>query len=226
MVKGSQVLDIPGQAVLDKRALVGGCVRLRLRVDHERLRAEIAALPVSVWGSAGGRVGVHREAQALFLRGFAPAEGDLPVEDRPALDRLPYARHIIEALIPAPPLRCLLARLPAGVVVSPHIDRAPYFGKTLRIHVPVETHEKAIMWSAGQCYAMQAGEVWVLNNSAMHAVWNADETRPRTHMICDFLPMDALLALLAQGERNLGTYRRDVDARLLNAEPPGAAAVR
>ena len=198
------MLDVPGYPVLNKAALVGACLRLPLSVDAARLRGEVASLPADLWGTAGGRVGGHRQAQALFLRGFAPAEGDLPVEDRPVLEALPYARTIIEELIPARPLRCLLARLPAGVVIAPHIDRPPYFAKTLRIHVPVDTHDNAFMWSLGECYAMRAGEVWVLNNSAMHAVWNADDTRSRTHMICDFLPNEALLELLSRGERGLG----------------------
>ena len=220
------MLDIPGQPVLDKQALVGGCVRLALRIDAERIRTEVAALPTSVWGTTGGRVGVHRKAEALFLRGSAPAEGDLPVEDRPALSELPYARYIIEELIPATPMRCLLARLPAGLVVSPHIDRAPYFGKTLRVHVPIETHDLAFMWSAGLCYSMKAGEVWILNNSALHAVWNADASLARTHMICDFLPNAALLELLTKGERNLGTVCEEVAAHIMSAQAPATVAAR
>jgi hypothetical protein len=141
----------------------------------------------------------------LFLRGYAPAEGEREVEDRPALERLPYVKWIIGELIPAPPLRCLLARLPAGGRIPPHVDRAPYFSKTIRIHVPVETHELAWMQCAGRCYRMRCGEVWALNNSAEHAAWNAHESAPRTHVICDFLPTPALLRLLTDGERLLGS---------------------
>jgi hypothetical protein len=131
------MLDLPGQPVIDKTALVGGCLRLSLRVDAQRLAAEVAALPGSLWGTRGGRVGVHRDAEALFLRGHAPAQGALPIEDREPLALLPYAREIIEQLIPAPAQRCLIARLPGGASVAPHIDRAPYFAKTLRLHFPV-----------------------------------------------------------------------------------------
>jgi hypothetical protein len=53
------VLDIPGQPVLDKTALVGGCLRLPLNVDGARLRQEVDALPESYWGSRGGRVGLR-----------------------------------------------------------------------------------------------------------------------------------------------------------------------
>jgi hypothetical protein len=205
------MLDLPGQPLLDKDSLIGACSRLPLRVDATILGAEIASLPESLWGTAGGRVGVHAAAQALFLRGHAPAQGALPIEDREALAHLPYVRWIIGTLIPAAPQRCLLARLPAGHTIDPHIDRAPYFSQTLRIHVPVQTHELAYMVCAGQCYVMPAGEVWALNNCARHAVWNAHKTRSRTHLICDFLPDPRLLTLLSVADRTLGSQPSQVE---------------
>jgi len=208
------MLDLPGWPVLDKRVLIGGCARLGLRVDAERLRREVDALAPEVWGTRGGRVGVHRVAEAVFLRGHAPAEGELPVNDREVLAQLPYARSIIEQRIPSPPLRCLLARLPGGATVAPHIDRAPYFAKSLRVHVPVETHEQVWMVSGTLCYRMRAGEVWVLNNSVTHAVWNADPERSRTHLICDFLPTPEFLRVIAEGEAGLGQTVPGVTAHL------------
>jgi hypothetical protein len=131
-MQSTPMLDLPNCEVLDKRHLIGGCARLPLSVNAARLRAEVEQLPSEVWGTTGGRVGVHRQAEAVFLRGYAPAEGPRPIEDRPPLNSLPYAREIMEHLIPAPAMRCLLARLPAGGTVAPHIDQAPYFAKTIR----------------------------------------------------------------------------------------------
>jgi hypothetical protein len=215
------MFDLPGEPVLDKDRLVGGCLRLPLRVDAARLAAEIDALGEAVWGD-GGRVGVHRPAQSLFLRGHAPAAGDLPVHDQPVLERLPYAREVMAAL-GAPAQRCLLARLPGGRTIAPHIDRAPYFSKTIRIHVPVVTHAKSYMLAAGLVYVMAAGEVWALNNCAVHAVWNADPAQARTHLICDFTLTPALEALLASGERGLGQRRPAVEQHLASL-PRGVAA--
>ena len=206
------MFDIAGQPVLDKRSLVGGCVRLPIELDVERLRSEVAALPADMWGTRGGRVGVHSAAEALFLRGFAPAEGDLPVEDRPALDRLPYIRSILDETIPASPLRALLARLPAGAEIRPHVDLAPYFSKSLRIHIPIETNDQVWMFSSGFGYRMRPGEIWVLNNSAEHAVWNRHPSLPRTHLISDFLPTAELTSLLAKGERDCGLPISEVEA--------------
>lgn len=205
------MLDLPGQPVIDKAALVGGCLRLPLQLDAQRLAAEVAALPGSVWGTTGGRVGVHQAAEALFLRGYAPAQGALPIEDRESLALLPYAREIIRELIPAAPQRCLIARLPGGASIAPHIDRAPYFSKTLRLHFPIESHDLVWMIAGALSYRMKPGEVWALNNSALHAVWNEDPQRSRTHMICDFLSTPALLQMLAAGERDLGRRVESVE---------------
>jgi hypothetical protein len=214
---------IPGQPLLDKHRLVAGCVRLALGCDAQRLRDEVASLPEHYWGSQGGRVGVHAVAQAVFLRGHAPAEGNLPIEEREALRYLPGVSELINATIPAPPQRCLLAILPAGAVIAPHIDQvAPYFSQTLRVHVPIATNEQVWMYCDGMSYQMAAGEVWVLNNSALHGVWNASATKSRLHLICDYLPTPALLDLIAGGDANLGRHVAEVAARLLPGQ--GAAA--
>jgi hypothetical protein len=197
------VLDLPGHPIIDKQAIVGGCVRLPLRVDEKRLLAEVTALPTALWGTTAGRVGVHSAAEALFLRGFAPAEGKNPIEDRPALERLPYIRSFVEEMIPAQPLRALLARLPAGAKIPPHVDQPPYFSKSLRIHVPVETNDEVLMFAQGKPYYMRPGEVWALNNSGPHAVWNRNPMLSRTHLICDFLPSAELIDLIQRGDRDL-----------------------
>lgn len=212
------MLDLPGQSALDKVALIGTCSRLRLQADAARLQAEVAALPDSAWAGTGGRVGVHRAAQAIFLRGYAPAEGNKPIEDRPPLAQLPYIASIITKLIPASPRRCLLARLPAGARITAHIDLAPYFAKTIRIHVPVVTHDSAWMYCGGLAFRMRAGEVWALNNSSSHGVWNAHATDARTHLICDFLPSPGLLEHLSQAERELGDRNAELESVMRGAQ--------
>lgn len=209
--------DIPGEPALDKHALVGGCLRLPWPIDAVRLAAEVNALPATAWDIRGGAdrypaAGVHRAAESVFLRGHTPAEGELPIEDRPILDELPYVRQLIEREIGSRPQRSLLARLPPGASVALHVDRGPYFAKTLRVHVPVESHDRAWMICAGLAYYMKPGEAWALNNVAVHGVWNAHPSLSRTHLICDFLPDGTLLDLLARGERGLGRPMPEADA--------------
>jgi hypothetical protein len=211
----SPMLTLPDQLVLDKISLIGGCARLPIDFDVKRVLEEISTLPPGSWGHRGGRIGVHNPAQAIFLRGHAPAEGDLPVEDREALAFLPSLRELIEEVIPAQPMRCLLALLPAGAVIAPHIDQADYFSKTIRLHFPITSNENVWMYSIDRCYRMRAGEVWALNNSAMHGVVNADAAASRLHMICDFLASEALIKLLARAERGLGELNIEIRAQLL-----------
>lgn len=211
------MLALPDHPTLDKMTLVGGCTRLDIPVDLEKVRTDVAALPEKFWGQSGGRVGVHNPAQAIFLRGHAPAEGNLPIEDREALAFLPYLRELIERVVPAQPMRCLLALLPPGAVIAPHIDQADYFSKTLRLHVPITTSENVWMYCGGQCYRMQAGEVWALNNSTTHGVVNDDSDCERVHLICDFLASAELEVLLLAGERDLGERNAAIESRLMAA---------
>jgi hypothetical protein len=202
--------------------MISGCVRLRIRIDVDRLRDEVARLPAPFWGSTANRARVHEPVEAVFLRGHAPAEGPKPLGDRPALASVPYARTIISEIIAAPPLRCLLARLRPGGSVEPHVDEGGYFDKSLRIHVPVESNADVWMLCAGHRYVMQPGEVWTLDNRARHAVWNAHPTLPRTHLICDFVPTPHLLELVATGEPDLGRPAPDVEALLASRPRSGA----
>jgi len=220
-----RLLSIPDQPLLDKTSLIGSCARLQLRCDSAKLRQEVSALPARFWGTRGGRVGVHNPAEAVFLRGHAPAEGNLPIEEREPLEYLPYVRELIERTVPAQPMRCLLAKLPGGSVIAPHVDcGAPYFAQTIRIHIPVITHDRVWMFCDGLSYRMACGEIWALNNSALHAVWNADHERPRTHLICDFLPSPPLLELLAAAERNLGRDDPALRERLFSEIPTNTRA--
>jgi len=212
------MLDLPGQPTLDKLGLIGTCSRLPLQVNAARLQAEVASLPEISWSGTGGRVGVHRAAQAIFLRGFAPAEGNKPIEDRAQLADMPYVAEIITKLIPGAAQRCLLARLPAGARVVGHIDQAPYFAKTIRIHVPVVTNDDAWMYCGGLAFRMAPGEVWALNNSSSHGVWNAHATDARTHLICDFLPTPELLEQLTQAERDLGAPNAELENVMRGAQ--------
>lgn len=203
---------------LDKAALIGGCSRLPLRYDASRLLAEVLAMPKSLWGSNAGRVGTQFSAQAIFLRGHAPYEGKFPIEDRDALAHAPYARELIHSLVPAEPMRCLLALLPAGGTVMPHTDNGPYFLRTIRLHFPVITTDNVWMVCAGNSYHMRVGEIWALNNHVEHAVWNAEPQLARVHLICDFLSSPALLALLEQSERDLGRHNARVIQHLAGTE--------
>jgi hypothetical protein len=189
----------------DKHAVIGSCLRLPVRFDLAKLISEFHTIADVLWGTRGGRVGVHVQTEAVFLRGYAPAEGDLPIEDRPVLAALPFTRALIYETFQAPPQRCLFAKLRANGEIRPHIDQGAYFERTIRIHFPVVTNPQAIMLADKQSFHMQAGEVWALNNSAVHGVVNAHPTEARTHLICDYLPTEQLRQLLRDARHSQST---------------------
>ena len=80
------------------------------------------------------------------------------------------------------------------------------------------------MMCAGLSYSMREGEIWMLNNCASHAVWNAHASASRTHLICDFLPTPALLDLLARGERHLGQRISEVERYFAPRSAGGVAS--
>ena len=198
------MFTISEYAKLDKQGVIGTCVRLPIAFELEKLISDFHSMSPERWGSRGGRVGVHVQAEAVFLRGFAPAEGDLPIEDRPVLTQLPYAKHLIHQLFGAHPMRCLFAKLKAKGQVPLHIDKGEYFDKTVRIHIPIVTNPEAKMFVGGRVFSMKVGEVWAINNSTVHGVVNAHESEARTHLICDYLPNHQLLRCISDGDRNLG----------------------
>jgi hypothetical protein len=198
------MINFSASPKLNKQALIGSCSRLPVSFDVDKLVSEFQTIPAQLWGSRGGRVGVHVQAEAVFLRGYAPVEGERPIEDREVAAMLPFTTQLVHQLLQAKPLRCLFAKLRADGNVPLHIDNGEYFEKTIRIHIPIVTNSQATMLVDGQAFYMQVGEVWAINNCAVHGVLNQHPSEARTHLICDYMPSDNLLQLLAQGDRRLG----------------------
>jgi hypothetical protein len=135
--------------------------------------------------------------------GHAPAEGDKPIEDRPAAPPIRSRpdragdRHSAAAL-PA-------GAVPAGAAVAPSTGRHIF---------PNPAHPRAgrnprpgLDGLRGLSYRMRPGEVWALNNVAMHAVWNSRRTSRARHD--RRLPAEP--ALLSCSKRGAGSRPADAD---------------
>lgn len=191
-----------------------GAIKLPLTYDANRLRDEVAQITDAEWGGGGRTAAAFVDTKAIFLKGYAAASGNPSLEDRDALKNLHYARELIYSLIPAEPQKCVLSYLPPKVDVGLHIDNGAYFKNTLRLHFPVWTNEKVTMYF-GACYYMKPGEVWLLNNTAPHGVENKHETKPRVHMICDYLPSLELMQLIETSDTSLGKSCPQLHEKLL-----------
>lgn len=195
---------------VNKELFIGGCSRLDIQIDADKLAKEVGSLDAMVWSGTGGRVGPHMKVDAVFLRGFAAAEGPKPVEDREILKQLPYVREIIYEALSSQPQRCVIASLQPNSVVTAHQDQGPYLSQHYRFHIPVFTSPHVKMVVNHFVYQMLPGEIWAINNNAPHGVVNDDPDEARVHIIVDFKPTAEVVALLEKADQSLG--KTDMEA--------------
>lgn len=97
MVDKEKLLD--GYERLNKHELIDACVLIEHDIDVDRLVSEVTGIPKKAWPGPANRLGVHRHAQAIFLRDYAPLQRiRKPIEDREILDTLPYIRSLIRSI--------------------------------------------------------------------------------------------------------------------------------
>jgi len=86
--------------------------------------------------------------------------------------------------------------LPPEGVIKFHLDEGWFHGICHRIHIPIITNKNCIMFWEHERFHFPAGEMYEINNKAMHSVINEGQT-PRVHLIFDIIPEDdAFLALM------------------------------
>ncbi|MDE2234042.1 MAG: aspartyl/asparaginyl beta-hydroxylase domain-containing protein [Gammaproteobacteria bacterium] len=197
----------------DKRNHIVACRRLPRQIDIAALQHEVAAIPAVAW--TGQRAPVHRETVSVFLKGYPPmqhVEGD---PERPPLSTCPYIRRLIYGLLRGNPGKCLLASLQPRGIVYPHTDAANgYFIGSYRIHIPVFTNPEALVFCNGRFFHMRAGEIWLINNLAPHAVINDHPTESRIHLIYDVFPDEETVGLIDSLPEEAGITNPSLLARL------------
>lgn len=186
------------------------CVRLPLRVDAVRLADELAALPAPAWGRADRDPVVHAAVESFFAVGYPRGPRPLPPDDRPVLAELPYLREVLHEVVPASPTRAIVARLQPQSLIPIHTDTPRFFRGTVRLSIQVDADGVQRLYCNGVWFDLAAGEIWAIDNLRPHGVDNAG-VRARTNVIVDYLPANALVGLIADGDHGLGV--RDETAR-------------
>ncbi len=110
----------------------------------------------------------------------------LPVRKTPAGERCSY---ICEELLPqfhAPWLRVVFYRLKAGTQIAEHRDLSEnrVTPGVIRIHVPVVTNAKVLMYVDGDPYYFPVGTAWYFDATAYHKVENNGD-EDRIHLVFD-----------------------------------------
>lgn len=169
-------------------------------VDIDALRAAVLAIPEAVWDveDAGkpNRFGVLEDTRHIVFR-FPDSPRDWRrSHDRPAWQ--PW-RHLLEPVLAGAVRdygyargvfpRVMLARMPPGGVIHPHVDAHPVAKWPHKIHVPLTTNPGVVSFFGEAEHHFPAGAAIEVNNLGPHWVCNNGETA-RTHLIFEYYDAD------------------------------------
>jgi hypothetical protein len=172
-------------------------IKLPLRFDTARLKAEIGQFPESDWrGHPQGFAG----NSALILVSHQGTENDDTsgaMEPAPRLERCPYLMQVMGSFQTVIG-RSRLMRLEPGAEVTPHTDIDFYWRERIRIHVPIVTDPSVRFNCDGVEIHMAEGEAWIFDNWRPHHVINGSGIR-RVHLVMDTVGSAAFWQLAADG---------------------------
>ena len=186
--------DLPATPTANPRKTRG--VRQLGRVDIAALQAAVAAIPEAVWEAENAGkpnkfdvLDGTRHMVFRFIDGPRDWRGS---HDRPAwlqwrgllepvlaqaVRDYGYARGVYP--------RVMLARMPAGGAIQPHIDANPAAKWPHKIHVPIWTNDRVVSFFGGAEHHFQAGEAVEVDNLGPHWVRNGGDT-DRIHLIFEY----------------------------------------
>jgi hypothetical protein len=152
----------------------------------------------SVERSRQANIRVQRETEFIPLR-QATRNSDIAinnnehVEDTKFVESFPILMSLLNQTAEAlggDLERAMVVKLPAGRRVYPHVDEGSYYASRERYHLIVQTSEGASKVICGsEAVDMGLGEVWWLNNKALHSSENNSAT-DRVHVIFDVASRD------------------------------------
>lgn len=169
-------------------------------VDIAALRAAALAAPEAVWEAENEdkpnrfeALGTTRHIVFRFIDSPRDWRGS---HDRPAW---PQWRGLLEPVLEAAVRdygyargvfpRVMLARMPPGGVIHPHIDANPAARWPHKIHVPLTTNPDVVSFFGGQARSFPVGEAVEVDNLGAHWVRN-DGATDRIHLIFEYYDAD------------------------------------
>lgn len=190
-------------------------LKLPLRIDAERLAAEVSALPVSAWLPHPGKVVGNDAVPLITPHGAITNAFAGPMAPTEHLRACPYILDIM-ADIGAVWGRSRLMGLAAGAVVPEHVDVGHYWRTHFRIHIPVITNPKVVFTCEGEMVNMAAGECWIFDSFRTHDVYNGGSDK-RIHLVLDTVGGERLWDLIREAEAS------DRESLHLTEIEPGSA---
>jgi len=165
-------------------------------VDIAALQAAVLAIPAAVWNAedAGkpNKFSTLGETRHIVFRFI-----DSPHDWRASHDRAawPPWRDVLEPVLAqavrgygyargAFP-RIMLAKMPPGGVILPHVDANPAAKWPHKIHVPISTNAGVVCFFGDGEHHLRVGEAVEVNNLGPHWVRNRGKT-DRIHLIFEY----------------------------------------
>ncbi len=175
-------------------------VRRLGRVDMTALRAAVLAIPEDVWvaENAGkpNRFEVLDQTRHIVFRFIDNPRDWRGSHDRPAWRQW---RDLVEPVLAQAVRgygyargvfpRVMLAGMPPGGVIHPHIDANPAAKWPHKIHVPLTTNPGVVSFFGGAEHRFPEGEAVEVNNLGPHWVRNEGDTS-RVHLIFEYYDAD------------------------------------
>jgi Aspartyl/Asparaginyl beta-hydroxylase len=169
-------------------------------VDIDALRASVLAIPEAVWAAENAgkpnKFGVLDETRHIVFRFL-----DSPRDWRKSYDRAlwPQWRSLLEPVLAGATRgygyargvfpRVMLANMPPGAVIHPHIDDQPAAQWPHKIHIPLTTNPGVMCFFGGAQHHFPLGEAVEVNNLGPHWVRNGGDTN-RIHLIFEYYDAD------------------------------------
>jgi len=158
-------------------------IRLPVRFDLDRLRAEVAALPAEAWAPHPNHIAGNMSLRLVSVEGGENDDVDGIMRPTPHLARLPYVRQVL-ASFGVVWSRSRLLRLDPGAVVPEHADINYHWFYRVRVHIPIVTRPEVRFHCDGESVHMQGGEAWLFDNWRLHSVENPTPDT-RIHLVAD-----------------------------------------
>ena len=146
-------------------------IRLPVRFDLERLRAEVASLPAEAWAPHPNHIAGNTSLRLISVEGGDNDDVDGVMRSTPHLAKLPYVRQVL-ASFGAVWSRSRLLRLDPGAVVPEHADINYHWFYRVRVHIPIVTRPEVLFHCGEETVHMRGGEAWLFDNWRLHSVEN------------------------------------------------------
>lgn len=158
-------------------------IRLPVRFDLERLRAEIATVPPDAWAPHPNHIAGNTSLRLISAEGGENDDVDGVMRPTPHLAKLPYLRQVL-ASFGVVWSRSRLLRLDPGADVPEHADINYHWFYRVRVHIPIVTRPEVLFHCGGETVHMSGGEAWLFDNWRLHRVENPTPDA-RIHLVAD-----------------------------------------